>query len=151
MLALSKEKIVGMTPCGHPLHLRKELSERMSPQIVSSFATAFRRFIAEICISLFLWNRASKSHRLLITTTSSKIAKSNQIQREFLFNNCIQSQNISSASKYSRQKTNFPKPNSLSLRSGRCCHFAPPTPPVNPQIKTTFLPTLANHPPNPIV
>jgi hypothetical protein len=36
-------------------------------------------------------------------------ADTNRIQREFLFNNCIQSQNLSSASKNLHQKTNFPK------------------------------------------
>jgi hypothetical protein len=36
-------------------------------------------------------------------------SETNRIQREFLFNNGIHSQNISSASKHPRQKTNFSK------------------------------------------
>jgi hypothetical protein len=39
----------------------------------------------------------------------------NRIQREFLFNNCIQSQKVSSASKHPRQKTNFLIRSVLSL------------------------------------
>jgi hypothetical protein len=57
----------------------------------------------------------------------------NQTQREFLFNNGIQSQNLFSASSPPRQKTNFLKPRrqtSLSLRSGERVgvrgYFAPP-------------------------
>jgi hypothetical protein len=41
----------------------------------------------------------------------------NRIQREFLFNNCIQSQNLSSASKHQRQKTNLFKRFALLLCS----------------------------------
>jgi hypothetical protein len=40
-------------------------------------------------------------------------SETNRIQREFLFNNCIQSQNAVPASSPPRQKTNFFKPNSL--------------------------------------
>jgi hypothetical protein len=43
-----------------------------------------------------------------------RAADTNQIQREFLFNNCIQSQNISSASKPPRQNTNLFKQKSPS-------------------------------------
>jgi hypothetical protein len=134
----------------------------LSLHAADTFPTDVRSFMAKTCNLLFLLDSASKLAQLLIMNLVGicsplqfgeglGVRFTNRIQREFLFNNCIQSYSIVPASKYSRQKTNFPKPNSLSLRSGRCCHFAPPTPPVNPQIKTTFLATLANHPPNPIV
>jgi hypothetical protein len=47
-------------------------------------------------------------------------SETNRIQREFLFNNCIQSQEFSSASKPPRQKTNF-----LKLFGKACCKSSP--------------------------
>jgi hypothetical protein len=93
----------------------------MPPQIVSEFPTLFRQIFAAFCvliaetyISLFFHFSASKLARLLITNTA---IITNRIQREFLFNNCIQSQEFSSASKHSHQKTNFYKQISALLSS----------------------------------
>jgi hypothetical protein len=92
-------------------------------------------FIADSYIFLFLRRAvpsrrrlsASKSQQLLITIACLAplsncrgeacchfappigVRSTNRIQREFLFNNCIQSQNIMSASSHPRQKTNFLK------------------------------------------
>jgi hypothetical protein len=74
---------------------------------MSGYSTWLQRFMTETCILLFFSMLASKSQQLLITDYATD---TNRIQREFLFNNCIQSQNLFSASKLSRQKTNFPKP-----------------------------------------
>jgi hypothetical protein len=68
--------------------------------------TAFCVFMTEIWFSLFFHVSNSKLQQLLITANA---VNTNRIQREFLFNNCIQSQNLSSASKHPRQKTNFLK------------------------------------------
>jgi hypothetical protein len=45
----------------------------------------------------------------LLTSCNAEALHTNRIQREFLFNNCILSQNLFSASSPSRQKTNFLK------------------------------------------
>jgi hypothetical protein len=62
--------------------------------------------ITDLWFLLFFFALASKFQQLLITTYA---INTNRIQREFLFNNCIQSQNTMSASKHLLQKTNFPK------------------------------------------
>jgi hypothetical protein len=78
----------------------------MATQIHDTVSIAFRHFMTEICIFLSFYILASKSRQLLITANT---VDTNQFQREFLFNNCIHSQNLSSASKPPRQKTNFLK------------------------------------------
>jgi hypothetical protein len=78
--------------------------------------TVLRCFMAKTCISLFFFASASKSEQSLITAYTVKTAtcvtcavKTNRIQREFLLNDAIASQEFSPASKHSRQKTNFLK------------------------------------------
>jgi hypothetical protein len=124
----------------------KTISTKIAYLILDMNSTAFCRFMAEIWFLLFFLASNSESPKLLITANavrgvlslraadtatcvtcavrgvlSLRAADTNQIQREFLFNNCIQSQNISSASKYSRQKTNFLKPFHLFQRTWRSC------------------------------
>jgi hypothetical protein len=106
---------------------RKFVAVGFNPQRTNAVSTALCVLIAKTCILLFFVVSASKSLSLLITANA---ADTNRIQREFLFNNCILSQEYSSASKQSRQKTNFFKQKerltrnrpfqhcSLSLRSG---------------------------------
>jgi hypothetical protein len=53
-------------------------------------------------------------------------ADTNRIQREFLFNNCIQSQNPFPASSPPRQKTNLLKRGVLSLRATDFCFSVSP-------------------------
>jgi hypothetical protein len=102
----------------------------MSPQIYSGFPTHFQQIFAplcvvraEICILLFFLASNSKFKQLLITHNeiSSNLQRrfTNQIQREFLFNNCIQSQNLFSASKCPRKKTNLFKRRPASLARSR--------------------------------
>jgi hypothetical protein len=76
--------------------------------------TIFQRFMADLWFSLFFHVSASKLCALLITGNA---LGTNQIQREFLFNNGIHSQNDSSASKPPRQKTNFFKRGVFCSRS----------------------------------
>jgi hypothetical protein len=83
---------------------RKFVAVGFNPQRTNAVSTALCVFIAKTCILLFFVVSASKSLSLLIT---AKAADTNRIQREFLFNNGILSQEYSSASKQSRQKTNF--------------------------------------------
>jgi hypothetical protein len=72
--------------------------------LFGTYSTGFRHFITKICILLFVQNLASKSVQLLISNYS---LETNRIQREFLFNNGIPSQEFLSASKPPRQKTNL--------------------------------------------
>jgi hypothetical protein len=88
----------------------------MPTQLHSSFSILFQQIFAAFCalmadlyIFLFFQNLASNSHTLLIMNPAYKIKNSNRIQREFLFNNCIQSHNCLPASSHSRQITNFYK------------------------------------------
>jgi hypothetical protein len=76
---------------------------------------AFCVLMTHSCILLFFHDLASKLRQLLITVNA---ADTNRFQREFLFNNCIHSQNLSSASKPPRQKTNFLKCIHLSFTEG---------------------------------
>jgi hypothetical protein len=64
-------------------------------------------FIAKICIFLSFSVSASKSEQSLITAYATI---TNQFQREFLFNNCIQSQEFFSRLSQCPKKTNFFKP-----------------------------------------
>jgi sigma54-dependent transcription regulator len=79
------------------------LNSKFMAEFQQSFA-AFHILIADSCIFLCFLAAAPKLPSLLITTSSSKSKNSNRIQREFLFNNGIQSQNLSSASKHQREK-----------------------------------------------
>jgi hypothetical protein len=97
------------------LHGRGVLSLRAADKWMTAFQQIFASFcvfITDSCILLFFSKLASKFEQLLITTTTPA---TNQIQREFLFNNAIHSQNLFSASSYPLQKTNFYKP--------ACCAF----------------------------
>jgi hypothetical protein len=78
----------------------------MGTQFHDAASTDFRSVIAKICILLSFSVLASKLTQLLITTETER---TNRIQREFLFNNGIQSQKFLSASKHPRQKTNLYK------------------------------------------
>jgi hypothetical protein len=91
-------------------------SSKISSMSFGMVSADFRHFMTDLCISLFYSVFASKSRSLLIMDNIiSPLSKwrgvggevTNQFQREFLFNNCIQSQEFSSASKQSRQKTNL--------------------------------------------
>jgi hypothetical protein len=73
----------------------------MQQHIDSLFSTAFRCFMAKICISLFFLVLASKSPQSLITDYATE---TNRIQREFDSNVAIATQEFASASKPSRQK-----------------------------------------------
>jgi hypothetical protein len=66
--------------------------------------TIFQRFMADLWFSLFFHVSASKFIKTLIVNYASE---TNGMQREFLFNNGIHSQNDSSASSHPRQKTNL--------------------------------------------
>jgi hypothetical protein len=86
------------------------ISRKISSVPFGTFSTDFCSFIAKICILLFFFALASKSHSLLIINNSlSPLSKwrgggvlslraaeraevTNRIQREFLFNNGIHSQ-----------------------------------------------------------
>jgi hypothetical protein len=71
--------------------------------------------------NLFKRRRAVTSRRRHRGVLSLRAADTNRIQREFLFNNCIQSYTAFSASSHPRQKTNLLKQSisaPLSLRSG---------------------------------
>jgi hypothetical protein len=96
---------------------RKEAIQKMK---TSNNSTAFRVLIAKICISLFSMNLASKFHQLLITAYA---ANTYQFQREFLFNNGIQSQKCISRLSNHPENTNFlkrlvPLPNTLGQGLG---------------------------------
>jgi hypothetical protein len=117
------------------------VSSKISSMSFGMVSADFRHFMTDLCISLFFPVFASKIDYSLIVINNQLPKIPNQFQREFLFNNGIHSQNISSASKYSRQKTNLFKQRRavtsrrrhrgvLSLRAAdteACCHFAPPT------------------------
>jgi hypothetical protein len=68
---------------------------------------AFCTLMTEICISLFYFVSYSKSRTLLITGYA---AETNRIQREFLFNNGIQSQNFFSSVSQCPLESNLLKP-----------------------------------------
>jgi hypothetical protein len=58
---------------------------------MNDYSTWLQRFMTETCILLFFSILASKSQQLLITDYA---ADTNRIQREFLFNDAIASQNL---------------------------------------------------------
>jgi hypothetical protein len=133
----------------------KTIFPKISPISFGMDSTAFCDFIAKIWFFLFFLAAASKSYQLLIVTNGKSSENPNHIQREFLFNNGIHSQNTLAASKLLPEKTNLYKRGVLSLRAADCfapfpceawrpavtsrgqegkgwgwgcCHFAPPTP-----------------------
>jgi hypothetical protein len=69
----------------------------LSLRAADTVTTDFCSFIAEICILLFFFASNSKLAQLLII---DNLLETNQIQREFLFNNCIQSQEFCHAQKF---------------------------------------------------
>jgi hypothetical protein len=80
---------------------RKEARNKMT---INTSSTPFHHFMAKICILLFFLVFASKFRQSLITDNA---AITNQMQREFLFNNCIQSQEFFSRLSQHPKKTNF--------------------------------------------
>ena len=65
---------------------QKLVAVGFNPQKIDTASTDFRIFMAKICILLFFLVSASKLAQLLIKDYT---AETNQIQREFLFNNGI--------------------------------------------------------------
>jgi hypothetical protein len=100
-------------PCVYERMPKMNNSPKNASILFGTYSTGFRHFITKICILLFVQNLASKSVQLLISNYS---LETNRIQREFLFNNGIPSQEFLSASKPPRQKTNFFK-QSLAVKS----------------------------------
>jgi hypothetical protein len=85
-----------------------------SLRAADTFPTPFQQIFAAFCvlmtdsyIFLFFCNLASKFQQLLIIANAADI---NRIQREFLFNNCIASQNYFSSLSQCRKNPNFLKP-----------------------------------------
>jgi hypothetical protein len=78
-----------------------------SPTPFQQILAPFCQFIAKIWFSLFFVAPASKFNQILITTNRRV---SNQIQREFLFNNAIASQNFFSYSARLTISSNLLKP-----------------------------------------
>jgi hypothetical protein len=89
---------------------------------------AFCVFVTEICILLFFLVSNLKLAQLLITTTSHF---SNQIQREFLFNNCIQSYSPVPASSHLCQKNKPFQTNFDSNVAIRTFDYEPSAPKTN--------------------
>jgi hypothetical protein len=94
----------------------------------SDFSAYFHRFMAKICISLFFLVSASKPYPLLITDNS---AHTNQIQRDFLFNNGIQSYSPIPASSHLRQKNKPFQTNFDSNVAIRTIDYEPSAPKTN--------------------
>jgi hypothetical protein len=84
----------------------------LSLRAADKVSTDFCSFITEICILLFFFASNSKITHLLITIYASD---TNRIQREFLFNNAIHSQNFCHAQKLQPKRPIFSNQFKLSF------------------------------------
>jgi hypothetical protein len=78
---------------------------------LDTFSTRFQHLFADFRLFLLFFVFTLK------IGFSLRVAETNRIQREFLFNDAIQSQNLVPASSHPRQKTNLFKLGLLSLRA----------------------------------
>jgi hypothetical protein len=86
------------------------VSLKISWPLFGMDSTYLCAFIAKIWLFLSFFALASKFQFSLIINNPLQSKNPNRIQRDFLFNNSIQSQNTISASSPPRQKTNVSQP-----------------------------------------